>query len=175
MVSKKETVSNLSADRFQFLQRSDESQSDDKHLRADIRQREQFSDVLVVEPDTAIRRPTPDLTRVVRSVNAVIRPAQIQRVCAKWVIRAGADEIGPLRIALLHCGRRAPGRAFHFLRDTSPSTPGQILRQGNAGRLKLVGRPVGTPVVQSPGRKIDKNGTPAGTVEIGLPIESAEA
>ena len=52
---------------------------DQQDLSADFCQLEQLHDLLVVQSDAAVRRPPPDLARVVGPVDTVGGPGQVQR------------------------------------------------------------------------------------------------
>jgi len=64
--------------------------------------------MLVVEPDAAVRRPAADLSRVVRAMDPVVGPRQVERPRAERVVRAWRHVVGPFGIALLHRRRRPP-------------------------------------------------------------------
>src|SRR6056297_3641950 len=65
-----------------------QGRSDHEHLGAHVGEFVKLEDMLVVEPDAAVRRPAPDLPRVVGAVDAVIRPAQMHGAHAERVVRA---------------------------------------------------------------------------------------
>lgn len=149
--------------------------SDDQHLRADGCHAVQFFDVLVVKPDTSVRRPTPDLARVVCAVNSVVCPTQVHRVGSQGVVRPGTNIVRPLGIPFLHRGGWTPLGSFDLAHNFGASTTGQIFADRNAGRIQLVGIRGRIPKVQRPRRQIDKDCTLTRVVEIRLPVQRTKA
>ena len=82
--------------------------SDQLYLGSDCRQFEQLGDMLVVEADASTGRTPSDLFRIVRAVDPVKPPAQVEGMGAHGIVRAGRDVRRPLRITLEHGLRRAP-------------------------------------------------------------------
>src|SRR5205823_1508574 len=81
------------------------------HRGADPNLAEQPLDILGVHPDAAMADVAPDPVRFVGAVNQVILPAQMQRISAERVVRAGRDhrrQLGPFGPDR---GRWIPGRA----------------------------------------------------------------
>ena len=127
--------------------------------------------MFIIESDTTVRRPTPDLACVVGSVDTIILPAKVQRMGAKRVIRTGRNVLWPLRIAFEHVWCRPPVGPFDHANNRSPATPREVFGQRNAGRVKLVGQPVLAPEMQRPRSDIDKNGAVSQVAEVRLPFE----
>ncbi|MPL60852.1 hypothetical protein SDC9_06414 [bioreactor metagenome] len=149
--------------------------SDQHDLGADLGQAVEFLDVLVVKTDAAVRRLAPDLAGVVGAVDAVILPAEIERMGAKRIVRARGHEIRPVGVALLHRGGGRPGRALDLADHLGAAAAGQLIRDRNRGRVELVDRLVRGPEVQTPRDRVDEDGAVRGVAEIVVPVELAEA
>ncbi len=136
-----------------------------QHLRTNFRQTEKFCYVLVVKADATVRGTAPDLARVVGAVDAVELPG-----CGiAWVpsgLSGPRNIVRPLRITLLHGGRRAPSgpRPAH---DFGSGRGSVIPAQRHAGRKQTIGAFDPRPEVKRARSDVHKDRALAGVLEIG--------
>ena len=64
---------------------------DDAHLGAERHGLEQLLDVFRIQADAAVARAQADASRLVRAVDQVARPAEVERVAAERIVGAGTD------------------------------------------------------------------------------------
>src|SRR5262249_30369553 len=83
---------------------------DHAHARADLHALVELRNVVGVEADAAAARGAPGASRVVRPVDQVARPAQVQWVLAERLVGAGLDRARQLRIVAARRLARHPGR-----------------------------------------------------------------
>ena len=144
--------------------------SNQQHLGAHLGHRKQFGDVLIIKPDTAVRRLAANLARVVRAVDAVILPAEVQGMCAQRIVGTRRNIGRPFRVPLAHVRGRAPIGSVHLAHYAGTTTARQILGQRHARREQTIGDPVLVPVMQRPRGDIHKDRPIVQIAEVRLPL-----
>src|SRR6056297_2536015 len=110
--------------------------SNQLHLRSQSRSFKDFLDMFVVEANTSVRRLAPDLPSILRSVDPVILPRQIERTGAQRIGGVSAwNKCWPFGVALTHRRRWRPARVLPFFDNLGIAPLCQLIGQGNRCRI----------------------------------------
>src|SRR5262249_34725351 len=95
------------------------------HLRADLHPGVQIDDILVAHADAAGRDLRTDGPRLVGTMDAIKRRAEVQRTRSERIVRTALHVPRQIRPAPQHFLRRRPIRPLAFVRDVVNACPGE--------------------------------------------------